>query len=141
MRQLVVGLDIDVLRRALVAGTEGHDVARSFAIRLSAGLETYAVPAPAILALVDILLRNGAGAGWAMDRADDVLRMCSVLDVCESDIAAGLETAGASGVSPRVATTAAVFARHGIATVVAFAPEFDLLPHVRRVAPDAVEDL
>ena len=67
--------------------------------------------------------------------------MCRVLDVVADDVADGLEAAVATGVPARVATTAAVLARHGISHVVAFAPGFDLLARVRRIPPDAVNDL
>lgn len=139
--QRTIGVDIDVLRRAIVAASDGHRAARAFATRLSAGLETYAVAAPAVVALADILVRDGARPAWALDRAGDVLEMCRVLDVRDSDVAEGLEIATATGASPRVATTGAVFARHGIATVVSFEREVELVPHLRRLPPDALDEL
>lgn len=136
-----VGIDVDVLGRALVMGTPGHDAARDVAIRLSAALETYAIVAPGVVTLIEILVRAGATPTWAAERARDLLGMCRVLDVGAEDIEEGLGNAGASDASPRVAVTAAAMVRHDIAHVVAFDAGFDLVPGLVRIDPTEIYEL
>ena len=133
---MIVGLDVGVISAALIGSAAGHAPARVAIQDIAIGLCASAIVAPAVVSLVELLMRSGASSDWALERAHGVRNVCRVLDVSDEDVAQGMQLVR-TVIGPRVAVTAAAFLRHGVSTVVAFDHGFDAVPVLGRLPPGA----